>query len=239
MPPTADAGQTRTTTLRDYLHVARRRKWIIALAIVLVPLVAVGLSLHQRKMYRASAEVLLATPNVANQLNGITDSGLSQDAERFAQTQADLARVPAVARGALSLAGVRGSVDDFLSVSSATPRTNADLLDLSAENHDPAVARRLATAYAQAFSHYRGQLDTAPYVNAKHRANAELAQMAAAGARTSDAYQALLRKRNQLDQYIALLTQNAVPVKSADNATQVQPRPVRNGILGLALGIVL
>ncbi len=237
--PVGNAEQPRTTTLRDYLRVARRRKWIIAQAIVLVPLVAVGLSLHQRKMYRASAEVLLATPNVANQLNGITDPTLSQDAARLAQTQADLARVPGVARETLSLAGVKRSVDDFLSHSSATPKTNADLLDLSAEDHDPAVARRLATAYAHAFSRYRGQLDTAPYVNAKRRANAELAQMKAAGARTSDAYQALLRKRNQLDQYIALLTQNAVPVKSADNATQVQPRPVRNGVLGLALGIVL
>src|SRR6266571_1329741 len=238
--PAGNAEQPRTTTLRDYLRVARRRKWIIAQAIVLVPLIAVGLSLQQRKMYRASAEVLLATPNVANQLNGIVDPTLSQDANRLAQTQADLARVPAVARGALSLAGLKRSVDDFLSHSAATPETNADLLSLSVDDHDPAVAQSLATAYAHAFSRYRGQLDTAPYVNAKRRANAELAQMAVAGGRTSDAYQALLRKRNQLDQYIALLTQNAVvPVKSAESATQVQPRPVRNGILGLALGIVL
>src|SRR5438270_3409641 len=42
----------------DRLRVANRRKWIIAQAIVLLPLVAVGLSLHQRKLYRASAEVL-------------------------------------------------------------------------------------------------------------------------------------------------------------------------------------
>jgi succinoglycan biosynthesis transport protein ExoP len=237
--PGGNAEQERTTTLRDYLRVARRRKWLIAQAIVLVPLIAVGLSLHQRKMYRASAEVLLATPNVANQLNGITDPALSQDATRRAQTQAELARVPDVARETLSRAGLKRSVDDFLSHSSATPKTNADLLELSAEDHDPAVARRLATAYAHGFSHYRGQLDTAPYVNAKRRANATLARMAAAQERTSDAYQALLRKRDQLDQYIALLTQNAVPVKSADNATQVQPRPVRNGLLGLACGIVL
>jgi len=233
------AGSTRATTLRDYLRVARRRKWIIAQAVVLVPLVAVALSLHQRTMYRASAEVLLATQNVANQLNGINDPTLTLDADRRAQTQADLARVPDVARQALTLAGLRRSVDDFLSHSSATAKTNADLLELSAEDHDPAVARRLATAYARAFSHYRAQLDTAPYVSAKRRANAQLAEMAAAHARTSDAYQALTRKRDQLDQIIALLTRNAVPVKSADTATKVQPRPVRNGILGLLLGIVL
>ncbi len=57
----------RHATLRDYLRVASRRKWIIAQSIVLLPLVAVGLSLHQQKMYRASAEVLLATQNLARE----------------------------------------------------------------------------------------------------------------------------------------------------------------------------
>ncbi|TML50082.1 MAG: hypothetical protein E6G21_10135 [Actinobacteria bacterium] len=218
------AGSTRATTLRDYLRVARRRKWIIAQAVVLVPLVAVALSLHQRTMYRGSAEVLLATQNVANQLNGINDPTLTLDAGRLAQTQADLARVPAVAQLALVNARLDRSVKRF---------------ELSAEDHDPAVARRLATAYARAFSHYRAQLDTAPYVSAKRRANAQLAEMAAALARTSDAYHALTRKRDELDQIIALLSRDAVPVKSADTATKGQPRPVRNGILGLVLGIVL
>jgi polysaccharide biosynthesis transport protein len=237
--PDENVGPTSATTLRDYLRVARRRKWIIAQAIVLTPLVAVGLSLHQRKVYRASAEVLLATQNVANQLNGIDDPTLSQNADRHAQTQADLARVPAVAREALRRAGLRRPVDDFLNHSSAKAKTNADLLELSVEDHQPDVARRLATAYAEAFSRYRAELDTAPYINAKIRANSQLRELAAANAQTSRAYQALVGKRDQLDQMIALLTRNAVPVKTPDDAAQVQPRPVRNGILGLVLGIVL
>jgi succinoglycan biosynthesis transport protein ExoP len=234
-----DAGQKHATTLRDYLRVVRRRKWIILQAVVLVPLVAVGLSLRQPELYRASSEVLLATQNVANQLNGIPDQTISPDADRYAQTQANLARVPAVAREALRRAGLRRSVDDFLSHSTATAKTNADLLELSVEDHRPYLARRLATAYAQAFSHYRAQLDTASYIEAKRQANAELERMAAAHAQESRAYQELLGKRAALNQMIALLTKNAVPVKDADNATKVQPRPVRNGILGLVLGIVL
>ena len=234
-----NAGLRHATTLQDYLRVVNRRKWIIAQAIVLLPLVAVGLSLHQQKLYRASAQVLLATQNVANQLNGINDPTLSQDADRRAQTQADLARVPAVARQTLRLAGLKRPVRDFLNHSTATAKTNADLLELSVEDHRPDMARRLATAYAQAFSHYRAQLDTAPYLNAKRRANAQLRDMASANAKKTRAYQALVGKRNQLDQMIALLTRNAVPVQVPDHASQVQPRPVRNGILGLVLGIVL
>jgi polysaccharide biosynthesis transport protein len=234
-----NAGQTHATTLRDYVRVVRRRKWVIAQAVVLVPLVAVALSLHERKLYRASAEVLLATQNVTNQLNGITDPTLAQDPDRRAQTQADLARVPRVARETLRRAGLNRSVDDFLSHSSATAKTNADLLELSVEDHQPEVARRLTTAYAEAFAQYRAQLDTAPYTSAKRRATAQLRQLAAANARDSRLYESLVGKRDQLDQMIGLLTRNAVPVKLADSASLVQPRPVRNGILGLVLGIVL
>src|SRR5438105_12989910 len=106
-----NAGLRHATTLRDYLRVANRRKWIIAQAIVLLPLVAVGLSLHHPKLYRASAEGLLATQNVANQLNGINDLTLSQDADRDPQTQAELARVPDVGRSTLQRAGLVRSVD--------------------------------------------------------------------------------------------------------------------------------
>jgi non-specific protein-tyrosine kinase len=233
------SASARGTTLRDYLRVLRRRKWILLQAVVIVPAVAVALSLQQRSMYRASAEVLLPTQNVVSALNGINDPTVYQSPDRRAQTQADLARVPAVARDTLRRVGLHRSVDDFLSHSSATAKTNADLLELSAEDHRPDLARRLATAYGEAFSAYRARLDTAPYANAKRQADAELNALAATHNVGSPAYQALVTKRAQLDTTMALLTKNAVPVKAASNAERVQPRPVRNGALGLMLGLVL
>ena len=232
-------ASVRGTTLRDYLHVVRRRKWIILQAVILVPLVAVAFSLRQRSMYSASAEVLLPTQNVVSALNGVNDPTVYQSPDRRAQTQADLARVPAVARDTLHRVGLKRSVTDFLNHSSATAKTNADLLELTVEDHRPELARRLATAYAEAFSAYRAQLDIAPYANARRQANAELGALAAANNVGSPAYQALVTKRAQLDTTMALLTKNAVPVKAADSSTQVQPRPVRNGVLGLVLGLVL
>src|SRR5436190_1363223 len=231
----ADAQGARETTLRDYLHVLRRRKWIILQAVVIVPLAAVAFSLHQRSVYRATAEVLLPTQNVIAQLNGTTDPSVYQSPDRRAQTQADLARVPDVARGALHRAGLNRSVNDFLGHSSATAKTNADLLELAADDHDPKVAQRLATAYGEAFSAYRARLDTLAYASARKQANDELKSLAVG----SRAYESLLAKRAELDTTMALLPKTAVPVKAADSATRVQPRPVRNGILGLALGIVL
>ena len=165
-------------------------------------------------MYRASAEVLLPTQNVVTALNGVNDPTVYQSPDRRAQTQADLARVPAVARDALRRAGLKRSVTDFLNHSSATAKTNADLLELSAEDHRPELARRLATAYAEAFSAYRAQLDIAPYANARRQANAELKALAGAHNVGSPAYQALVSKRAQLDTTMALLTKWLKSLKS-------------------------
>jgi uncharacterized protein involved in exopolysaccharide biosynthesis len=53
-------------TLRDYLAVVRRRKWVILLAVLATPLAAVALAMRQEPMYAASAEVLLSRQNLAN-----------------------------------------------------------------------------------------------------------------------------------------------------------------------------
>src|SRR3954453_13218499 len=100
----AEPSRHAVSSLRDYLRVVRRRKWIILQAVVLVPLAAVLLSLHQQKLYQASSQVLLIHQNLANHLSGIQGPGLYQSADRTVGTQERLARVPAVAASALDLA---------------------------------------------------------------------------------------------------------------------------------------
>ncbi|HEY8630189.1 MAG TPA: Wzz/FepE/Etk N-terminal domain-containing protein, partial [Gaiellaceae bacterium] len=65
-------------TLGDYLKVVRRRKWIILQALVLVPAAAVAFSLHQTKLFQASAEVLLSRQNLAASLTGTQDTNIYQ-----------------------------------------------------------------------------------------------------------------------------------------------------------------
>jgi tyrosine-protein kinase len=240
MSETAGFRGAQHWSLRDYLATVRRRKWLIAQAVVLVPAAAVALSLHQQKLFRAHAEVLLSQQNLATQLNGITDPTQYQQADRVAQTQADLARVPDVARRTLDAVGLRNrSTEEFLASSSATATQNANLLDLAVTNHDPTLAKELATAYAWQFAHYRADLDTAPLEKARREVAQRLQALTEQGDRKSGIYQALVSKADKLDTMIALQTGNAVPVKNATRADQVQPRPIRNGILGLALAVVL
>ena len=234
-----DARGGHGASLRDYLRVVRRRKWIILLAVLLVPAVAVGLSLRQEKVYKATSQVLLVQQNPADQFE--RDQPVRCSAARSASADAGGSR--AGSRRSLkrlsASPGLNRPVDQFLGHSSAAAKTNSDLLELSVWDHQPQVAIDLAKAYAQAFAGYRADLDTAPYETAKARADTQLRAMVLDGGKGSAAYQELQAKRDQLDQYVALLTRNAVPVKLPDQAVQIQPKPVRNGILGLALGLVL
>jgi Mrp family chromosome partitioning ATPase/capsular polysaccharide biosynthesis protein len=232
---TAESG----TTLRDYLNVAKRRKWIILSCLVLVPAAAIAFSLSQTKLYEASAEVLLSRQNLAAALTGTPDSSVYVQADRIAQTQASLARVPDVARRVIAQTGLDMTAEEFLLASSVSAKQNADLLDMKVIDKDPERAKKLASSYAEAFTAYRRELDTRALTRARIDVEETLSGLAADGDRKSDLYQNLVDKQQQLSTLEALQTSNAFPVRRAEEALQVQPKPVRNGILGVMLGLVL
>src|SRR5436190_22506516 len=145
------------SSLRDYLAVLGRRRWLVLLGLIVVPAVAVALSLMQRPKYEASAEVLLSRQNLAaTLLNNVNDQSLAGDPARLAQTQADLAQVPEVARRALALADVKKVTPaEFLTKSSVSAKSDADLLVFTVSDRYPSTATALATAYARSYIRYR------------------------------------------------------------------------------------
>lgn len=222
-------------TLRDYLQVIRRRKWIIVLAVLIVPLAALAFSLHQESEYQGTAQVLLSSQDLGNQLTGTQDASVYTPADRRAQTQADLARVPAVAQRAIRSAGVGLTPTAFLAASSVSADANADILSFSVTNHDPALAARLATAYAHAYVEYRLEVDTAPIDTALAEVNSQISQLPTKGT----LYNSLVNKATELKTLAALKTANADVVQIAQEATQTAPKTSRNISLGLLFGIFL
>ena len=141
-------------SLLDYLRVLARWKVVFLLVVVLVPATAVAISLSQAPTYRASAEVLLRTP--------VTDQPMFVDPQRFAQTRAQLARVPEVVDAVLAAVPSAGlDQEEFLESSSVSTTLGSDFLTFSVENSDPRLARQLATEYARAFTKYQQELETA------------------------------------------------------------------------------
>jgi succinoglycan biosynthesis transport protein ExoP len=228
------APATHVSTLRDYLQVARRRKWIIVQAAVIVPLAALAFSLNQQAQYQGSAQVLLSQQDLSNQLTG-AQNYTNDPADRQAQTQANLARVPAVAQRAIDAARVQMTPAEFLNASAVTVGTNSDILTLDVSNHDPARASRLATAYAHAYVAYRLAQDTAPIMAALNEVQSQIATLPTHGA----LYTSLEDKATQLRTLAVLKSANASVVQQAPTAMQTAPRTKRNVVLGILLGLFL
>lgn len=227
--------------LRGYLRVLRRQKWVVLIALVAIPAVAVYLSLRQQPLYSANADVLLKHQNLAAGLTGVQDfSTVYEDASRVGETQARLAHTPTVAERVVEAADVPDlTTDELLASSTVTNDPESDLLHFEVTYRDAETAKELATAYASEFVRYRQELDTASLAAARDELGDRIRQLREDGFRRTKLYERLIETEQQLRTMVALQTSNAAVSEPASDAIQVQPQPVRNGILGFALGLVL
>ena len=226
------------TDFTEFLTTVRRRAWIVVLAVVLVPAGAYYYSIKQPKLYQASSEVLLNRQNLAATISGIPDYSFYDPS--VAQTQAELATVPPVAQRTLRATGVTSlTAGQLLGETQVTPKTDTDLLMFTVTDGNAARAQRLVTEYARQYTLYRRDLDTASLKQALIDLKGRLNQLAAQGKSDSGAYRSLVGRQQQLQTLEALQTSNASLVRSANGAVQVQPKPFRNGFVGLALGLIL
>jgi capsular exopolysaccharide synthesis family protein len=226
------------TGLKHYVTVLRHGWWIVAITTALISGLALGLSLAQPKLYESSADVFLGNQSLPSSLSDFQP--LSTDPKRLLATQANLARVPAVARRALEIVGVENrTAAELLDASTVTSVADTDILTFTLRDHDRALAQRLATAYAQAYTQYRRQLDTASLVQARRHLDERIAELRKEGANRGTLYSSLVEDAEQLQTVEALQASNASLVRSAAAPTQIQPKPKRNGMLGLVLGLLL
>jgi polysaccharide biosynthesis transport protein len=231
---------TERATLSTYLRVLRRRSWVVLLCALVVPSAAYVLSARQTDLYSSSAEVFVNKQNLASAMTGIEDVSLFIDPARAAETQANLAHTPTVARRTLRAARVRTlTPDELLNETTVAPKGNSDLLTITVTDPDPSLARRLARQYARQFVRYRAELDTAAIRKARDEAQRTLDQLSYEGKENSLLYRSLAQKNQELATFEALSTARISVVRDAKEAVHVAPRPERNAVLGLLLGLVL
>jgi succinoglycan biosynthesis transport protein ExoP len=227
-------------SIQDYLRVVRRRKWVILVFAVTLPLLALVFTLQRAPSYRATAEVLLTRQNVAALVAGVPEASSGGARDTLALTQANLAAVPAVALRALNAAGVHNrTAEDLLRHSSVTAKKDTDILVFAVTDGNPTLAARLATAYARQFTIYRKELDTAALERARRGLDTQIQQLETSRLKNPALYADLLSKRQQLLTMEALQTGNTAVVRTADTAVQSQARPLRWAILGFGIGLIL
>src|SRR5581483_10015968 len=100
-------------TLRDYINVLKRRRVIVLVAFLLVPIAATAYSLHQQRLYQANAVVLLREQSLSDILQN-SPSPQPAQAARIVSTEAEVARVDVIIKRVLKAAGSRETVAAFL-----------------------------------------------------------------------------------------------------------------------------
>jgi len=208
------------------------------LIVVLVSATAIGYSSIQEFRYQAESQVLVSRANLGNVLTGTQDPSAQEfDFNRIIQTQANLARIPRVARRTLEGLGLAGrrTADEFLAQSSVTTDPNTDILTLRVVDGDRKLAKSLASAYAREFVRYKQNQTVNRLVRLRKDLEQELKGPPADSTQARQDQAQLKRVRN----LIALGDSSIAVVQTARQAEQTQPKPVRNAILGVLLGLAL
>lgn len=219
----------------------RRGAPIIILVTVVITLLAVLLSTRQEALYQASSDVVVKTQELDSSGG---DNQNRADPERVLETQATaVARGAEVVRRALiDFPQRRDDVKLFQARSTVTARPNADVLSFSVTDPDRALAIRLSTAYANAYVVYRRREDTAALKAAQAEVQDALRpfrRQSATVQSSSPVFSELTRQAQGLRIRELELDNIATVERPAREAIQVQPHPLRNGVLGGILGLML
>jgi polysaccharide biosynthesis transport protein len=227
--------------LREYLHILRRRKWIVLLCVVIVPLAAVALSLRQSPLYQSSANVLLqqqTLPSGVSAVNGSPSAAINPAGT--IDTQLQIAEQPVLTNrvaAALHLnpVTVAGST-------SVAEIGDTNVLQFTSSRGSPTLAERIANEYARQFTIYDQQLGTTSISQSIRGLERRVARLRSHGVPGSAPE--IVQLDAELGQLQTLLSlqrssPTAAVLTKATGATKVRPQPTKYGLLGLALGLVL
>lgn len=215
-------------------RVAKRRKWLILQATIVVPVIALLFSLSQTKEYTASATLLFREPPVA-----IEGQNQVVDPTREAETNNQLVALPVVADEAARLLDEEVPADEIFSSIEVEPSLNADTATISATTEDPRKSATFANAYGRAYISFRRNADRAQVQEAIDQAEASLEGLTST-AREGTEGQALQSQLDTLKLTQALQTGGAELVQPATApSSPSSPKTKRNVALGIVLGLIL
>lgn len=223
--------------LRAYLTTIWRRKWVMLPFLVLTPLIAHLSASGGGPSYSASAQVLLNRQSQS--LAGLGDPAI-YDPTRYTQTQTDIARLPIIAQHVVAAAHLPWDAGTFLGQSSVSADpTQVDLMTFSVKVAQPALATRLANLYAEQYIAYRQTLDTKALREASDSLQRQIAALRREGRLTSDLFNQLFQRQQQLETAETLAKSNALLVRKAEGAGAVISSSRRTTLLAAAIGIIL
>ena len=225
--------------LRSLLRVFRRRYRVILLFAVLIPAAALTFSLLAEKEYTAKSTLLFRDPQLDQKLFGSSFVQGSQDDARQAATNLSLVSLEVVASRtarALNRGMTAETVQSKINVNS---EGQADIASIEATDPDPRFASRLANTFARQYIAFRRAADRAKITEARNLVQNQLDSLPP-GPESAPNARSLGQRLQELEILTSLQTGNAEQVQIADVPTSPSsPRPLRNTVVGLLLGLLL
>jgi polysaccharide biosynthesis transport protein len=225
-----------STSLRHYAQILWRRKWIVVEATLIVPVIVLAVSFLQPTLYTSVSRVIAVSqsPSLSVVVGNTVD--LSKPDERELQTLASFVVTPEIARRAGAQLGWTDTPASLMQGVTAEADANTDIIAVSAERSDPAVAAQLANAFADQFVAWRKETQQRSFDEAVKLVDEQIA----ASAPGSTERQSLVDRRSQLDVYKALLTGGlSVGEPAEPSNVPSSPKPKRDGALALMAGFIL
>jgi polysaccharide biosynthesis transport protein len=223
---------------QDVLRALRRRRGLIILCTILIPLAALGLSLAQDKQWKASASLLFRDPQFAQQLFGSMFSSNSNDPQRAAATNLDLVSSEEVAnRAARRLGGI--SPEALTKKINLLSESQSDVVTIEAIDKSARRATEIANVVASEYVAFRREADQGKVRSAQALVQAKLAALPPED-RAGRLGDTLRDRSSELDVLSSLQTGNAELVhRATPPQSPYAPRPLRNTVIGIALGLLL
>lgn len=245
--------------LRDYLNVIRARKWVIIQAVLIVTLTAVVASLIQAPVYESDAKVLISEKDAGAAIFGTVLAEFSSQPERGLQTQVQLVQMRPLYEKTIRQLGLGITPKQFAKKVTVKAIGQTNVIQVVAKDTDPERAAAIANALAGEFVSWSREyqrtslrtaadevesrlgeaesriLEIADRIDAEGKSDELEAELGIA----LSAYTTLAEKLEQLRINEELQSGSGVVVSPAAIADEpVEPSPMRNGALGLAVGLL-
>ena len=215
---------------------------IIVIAIVALPAGAIAYSLNAEDQYTATAKLLFRDPGFDQKLLGGPVLAPSVDPAREAATNIGLVSLDTVAAQAANAPAIRPralSASEIRDKVTVAGQGQSNVVAVSAVDHDPAFAARLANTISRRYIIFRRDADRGKIDQALRLVQRQLAGLSTAQ-REATQGRSLRQQVDQLRVLAALQTGNAELVQKAEPPlTASSPKPLRNAILALILALVI
>jgi succinoglycan biosynthesis transport protein ExoP len=175
------------------LLTALRRRWVVAVGVVLAAVVVlVAVHEHGAKSYAATANVAFESATLSQAGLQVTPAG-SSEPQREADTEVLIAHSAEVAQAVARQLRLQASAGELLEKVKVEAAPNADVLDIVATTRHPGEAASLANAFAEQYIAFRADSQLAGVETAARKLQQQIVALPSGSAERTALEQSLQR----------------------------------------------